>query len=479
MPRYELGRAGKLVVQDWDVLTRYNEVNSLRYITPRQMAALISLAETLGWKTRYLNPPEQDVIDEFKSETIYNLMTEIAFCALVIGCITDDEDVRDALNQWFVDQITNTSSTVYQAIQQVYQQNVGGQPMPPDISGQELYDTDCVEDVVFGAIVYMIDQMELNNVDAQEVAEEITNVLERVNLLLGAIPVFETLPVDEVIEYAQTLWTDDLFEAYNAAVTSEYLNTLKCDLFCIALDNNCTLSIDLMFSYFMGRIAADPTNTLLQLIQYLVAGVWTGTEIPDTFFAIQLIAMKLGNQFFELVGLKQVVGYMAIGAHMPDSTWIELCDECPTNWSSILDFEISDYGFVLSTIGDYTEGVGFTDTEQDVGAARYRGLNAGLTLSTPADVTYAEMVFEYTAGHLDSSGDSTAALYNESAVFEIQVTIPAVPVSPLTGDDDITFNIINVQLLCGVQFGETDPGGSCTLKMLTLYGTGDKPIELP
>lgn len=330
MPRYQKGYAGKLIVQDWSVLDTYSDENSLRYITPRQMAALVSLAEFLGWKTRYANPPEQDTLDAFTAETRYNLMTEISFCALVIGCITDDDDVRNALNQWFVDQINDTSSDVYNAVQQVYNQNVGGQPMPPSVYGMPLYDTDCNLDVLFGALVYMLGRMEQNNVDLQELAEEFSNALERADTLISAIPVFETLPVDEVIGYAQGLMTDDLFEAYNAAITEEYMEDIECDLFCIAQENGCTLTVDLMFHYFYGRILGDPTQELAQLMIYLATGVWTGTEVADVFFSLQLIAMKYGNQFMGVIGIKSVVGYMGIGAHMPDETWVEICDECPT-----------------------------------------------------------------------------------------------------------------------------------------------------
>lgn len=329
MPRYQQKTQGKLIVQDWDVLSTYDDELVLRAITPKMMSALVALAEFLGWRTRYLNPPSQDTIDSFEAETRYRLMQEVEICALFIACITDDEDVREALNQWFIDQINDTSSDVYNSIQQVYQQNVGGQPMPPSISGKPLIEVpDCDLDTLFGAIFYTVDEMNEANFDAQQSAEAITNVLERASLLIGGVPVFETLPVDEFFNYVQTIWTDDLFEAYAANDTEGYRDELRCDLFCIAQNNGCTLTIDLMFEYFVNRIGGDPQNDFAQLITYLTTGTWTGTQVNDIFYALQLIAMKLGNQFFQFLGLKSISTLLAIGARMPDSTWSIICETC-------------------------------------------------------------------------------------------------------------------------------------------------------
>jgi len=140
--------------------------------------------------------------------------------------------------------------------------------------------------------------------------------------------VFETLPIDEAIDYVESIWTDDLFEAYNANDTTEYRDTLKCDLLCIARNNNCNLSIDDMFDYFVGRIGADPLNDFVQLIAYLATGTWVGTQINDMFFAGQLIMLKLGNQYFNAIGTKTYRGYMGIGARSPNDTWDIICDEC-------------------------------------------------------------------------------------------------------------------------------------------------------
>lgn len=321
----------KALYIDWNALhDGYDDILVLRALTARQYTALIAMSEYFKWLTRWLNPPTQELADLFAGETIFRLSDDVEICALVIACITDDDDVRNALSQWFVDQINDTSSDVYNAVQQVYQQNVGGQPMPSSVSGAPLVEVpDCNLDVLFGAVSYLIEQMNTNNTDAFEVAEEITNALERASLLISAIPIFETLPIDEVLDYAQSIWTDDLFEAYSANDTTEYRDTLRCDLFCLARDNGCTLTVDLLFHYFVTRIGGDPLQNLDELIAYLTFGTWSGTQINDIFYAAQCIVLKLGNQFFGLLGLKSLKTYLAIGARSPDDTWMIICDECP------------------------------------------------------------------------------------------------------------------------------------------------------
>lgn len=271
-------------------------------------------------------------------------------CEGVADCIENDELVQEALRQNLINNINNDTD-VQNALQNVYNQFVGGTAMPGGVSGTNLLPDNpgCDYDKLFGSIFYTIDEMNTNNIDAFESAEAITNALERANLLMSAIPVFETLPIDEVLEYAETLWTDDIFEAYLANDTTGYRDELKCDLFCIARQRGCTLSIDDMFDYFVGRVGGDPANDLAQLIAYLVTGTWVGTQVNDVFFASQIILMKLGNQFFNLIGIRGYKTLLAIGARTPNDTWAIICDVCPETYCDDMVAGLGDMSHELSS----------------------------------------------------------------------------------------------------------------------------------
>jgi len=351
MPRYQKGTAGKLIVQDWQVLETYDDVNVLRYVTPRQAAALIALAEFLAWSTRYINPPGQDALDAFEAETRYNLMTPVDFCALMINCIVNDTDVQDALTAWLIQSIQNNID-VQNALNEVYKETDHNVPIPPGSAGENLLPANpgCDLDMLFGQIVSLIENMNTNNLDAFEVTETATNIAERVVLLMGAIPVLETLPVDEVLDYAQQIWTDDLFEAYVANDTTGYRDELKCDLFCIAQANGCQLSMDNVRDYFAGRVGASPEDAIAEAIAYVLAGTWTGTEVNDLFYWAQVSLMMFGNKYFNLVGLKPYAVYLKLGD--PDSDWSTLCETCPEDVCVTYNFANPIPDFTLESGSD-------------------------------------------------------------------------------------------------------------------------------
>jgi len=249
-------------------------------------------------------------------------------CLDVADCIETSEEVQAALLARLIFNINN-SSAVWEALNNVYNQYGVGQ-LPETIAGQNLLPAivDCDFDVLWGSVVQLVDSMNTNNINAFEIAESAANLAERASLVLGGIPILETLPVDEAVTYVNTIWTDDLMEAYVANDTTEYTDTLKCALFCIAAGRGCRLSIDDVYEYFIDRIAGDASDTFAELIAFLVTGTWTGTEINDMFYAGQLLMMYYGNKFFPVVGIRPFQQYLDIGSRAPSSAWETICEPC-------------------------------------------------------------------------------------------------------------------------------------------------------
>lgn len=268
------------------------------------------------------------------------------------GCMSC-QDVADCIE---------SDPDVIQAINNVYNPNSPAQPLPDEVADENIINgvTDCDKDELFGALVSLIDGMNENNKDAFEVIEEAGNVLERVAAVLAAIPVFETLPIDDLVGYVQTLWTDDIFEGYLAADTQEYRDELACDLFCIARDANCVLSIRDVYNYFVERIAASPEDNLSDIINYIIGGTWEGTEINDTFYAFQAATMFYGNKFFDTIGIRPFQTYINYGAKNPNPDWAILCD-CPEDWeydAGLAELELWD-DYVQADAGAWSPGNGW------------------------------------------------------------------------------------------------------------------------
>lgn len=78
--RYNKGTTGKIIVQDWNILSTYDDTaENARYyqLTDRQCAALIALCEFLSWSTRYNNPPSGEVLETFADDATYRLMNPV------------------------------------------------------------------------------------------------------------------------------------------------------------------------------------------------------------------------------------------------------------------------------------------------------------------------------------------------------------------------------------------------------------------
>jgi hypothetical protein len=279
-------------------------------------------------------------------------------CDGVADCIETDEGVQDAIAEAIRNNIN-----IQNAIAETYNPLAQGANPPASVTGAPLYTPvpDCDLNTLFGQIDSLIEHMATNNTDAQEIIESQTNVVERAKILLSGLPGIGILPIDEIIGYVQGLWSDDLIEAYNANDTEAYRDEVKCALFCIARDHDCALSIDDVYTYFGNRLSVTLDDTLEEIINYLILGTWTGTEVNDLFFLAQCLFIKNGNKFFPIIGLKTFGVMMALGE--PSDDWLLLCDVCVSGWSHRFNATDGwgDWGAELDTllhpIGELVGGV--------------------------------------------------------------------------------------------------------------------------
>jgi len=288
------------------------------------------------------------------------------------GCMSCD-DVADCIE---------TDGDVQQAINNVYNQYGTGNPMPETTRNTNLGGIiiDCAPDNLWGAISELIEAMNQNNIDAQEALEVVSNVFERVALIYSGIPLAETLPLDEAIDYVQGVWTDTLFEIYVGNDTEGYRDELKCDLFCLARDNDCLLTIDMLYSYFAERVGYVGLDDFAALVAYLTSGVWVGTQVNDIFFLTQVAVLRYGNQFFTITGLRPFEMYMALGNNNPDPDWEILCTECNNLCRAEYDFTaqpadidvevgtLDSDGFILSANSGGTSAAVFTCDQSHPGS---------------------------------------------------------------------------------------------------------------
>lgn len=212
-----------------------------------------------------------------------NMRCTVAICEWIIDCVNTDADTRNTIiNMLLADQGFNDA--LAQAL-------IRGTPVSTTGITTPLVDN-CDEDVLFGSVTYIINSMNTINEDLFEIMEAATNEEERMARFFAAIPIFETLPVDEIIDGAQQL-LEDFQENYSAQWTDEYRDELRCGLFCQALDeDNCTITLDSLWRFFGERVGTSVSIEGLagDAIEFILTGSWGGSQIVDIMMYFQIVA---------------------------------------------------------------------------------------------------------------------------------------------------------------------------------------------
>jgi len=292
------------------------------------------------WNGAILTYPEQayQVIWYF----LQNVEVPVQLCEQVALCFANDEEFRQSVvNSLSIDpsftQVINNISTTCTPMTQPQIEAVVGD--------------NCDEDVLFGGIVVLIDQMNTNNLDFMQVFEVATNLVERASALVAAIPIFETLPFDDLIEFVDRFF-NEIYENYEAEVTTSLLNEYKCDLFCIALENEgCGFTYETLYNYFKARVdGAFTIDSLFQVvIEALASGSYSGSLIADFMYMLQIQVMRSASNFLGVNVLALQTSYN-IGALTPDHSWALIpCDCAPP--------PPSDLWVITTCIGETRYGI--------------------------------------------------------------------------------------------------------------------------
>lgn len=246
-----------------------------------------------------------------------NVEMKMSICEAIIDCITNDIDTQQALvnmlmgNQTFNNYLDDKISTLTQ-----------------ELISTKLITGACDRPVLAGKIKALVDAMDKANNDWFEKIETGTNSEEKFALVVGAIPGLETLPIDDVVDFAQDI-LEDFTEEYSAQVDGALLQEWYCGLLCVAEKNaDCSLSWGEIYDYFAKRVQSglNPFSTLSDVVSFIVTGEYSGTTpIADATMALQTGLMVTQRSYFG--STLPSISYVTRDA--PTSTFYEDCDICP------------------------------------------------------------------------------------------------------------------------------------------------------
>jgi len=335
------------------------------------------------WNGAILTYPEQayQVIWYF----LQNVEVPVQLCEQVALCFANDEEFRQSVvNSLSIDpsftQVINNISTT-------------GTPMTqPQI--EAVVGDNCDEDTLFGGIVALIDQMNTNNLDFMQVFEVATNTVERASSLVAAIPVFETLPFDDLIGFVDRFF-NEIYENYESEITTSLLNEYKCDLFCMALENEgCGFTYESLYNYFKTRVdGAFTIESVFQVvIEALASGSYSGTLVADFMYMLQIQVMRSASNFLGVNLLALQTSYN-IGELTPDSSWTLIPCDCGTPSTGLWAIQSGYAGLSEAQSGMITAqsptSVNFSTDESAGGEyriiAQYNSYGAPVTIVTSSN----------------------------------------------------------------------------------------------
>lgn len=267
------------------------------------------------------------------------------FCEKVAECILNSESVQSALTEFTEQLPTSQGGTGL------------GRVLPTETLETEILST-CDKDNLYAACTQLVDFIHASILDFLEIVEAGTGRLERMNVVVSAIPIVGILPVDEAL-----LFLDQLIENFTNNYAAQYTATLRdeyaCELFCIAQEN-CVLTFDDMATYFEGKASATFNRvSLVEAIDWFVFGTWSGDLIVHGMHALFSWAVLWGSDFFG-IDLNRIVRIVQAASNDSDSDWTAKCDDCNDAFLPItVTFDAGgyeDYSILQGTVQAFGNG---------------------------------------------------------------------------------------------------------------------------
>jgi len=272
-------------------------------------------------------------------------LQSMAICDAIIACI---EDEQSGVAQAIVNVVNNSSST--ELIDSAQGQN--------DLILGDGNNPTCDFDILWGGVNNLVDQLDVNNLDALEILEVATNSAEWVSEVLANVLGVKPPIIGAALEWG-TFIQDSILENYEAQITVAYMDTLKCDLFCLAKFNDCELTAEMLVDYFFGRLASVLTfqSLLNESLEFIFLGVWTGTEIADAMMLSQLVFRAQFGSWFKSINFRKIDLDIRLGYDDPSDDWELLCDCSDPACLNYLNSEVNDTVLATSLNTFQTGGV--------------------------------------------------------------------------------------------------------------------------
>lgn len=303
------------------------------------LSSSIDVGADIAYPLQYI-----EVIRIWMRQTRYS----VAICSLIIDCINNDADTRAAI----VSALKQDADFNQYLEGEIYRLTEG------QVTGR-LVGGSCDNGVVAGRALQLVERLDTNNKDFLESVEVGTNDEERVSDIIGAIPAFETLPFDDIINVLQD-FLEDFAENYEGISTIARREQMANEIYCLMKGNeDCSITFEQLFNYFNDKAFSglNTLSTIFDVINFLYDGDFDNDDaIWYGMFALQISFVLVSRDFFG-------VGIGTIGSIMrdaPPSTIWEEWDPCEEPLAGFVVYGNVGTTTVVQEGNVYTVTGGFT-----------------------------------------------------------------------------------------------------------------------
>lgn len=444
-------------------------------LTALERQLLMVVASHIGSIHRYYKPSDAAFVADWaevknwRNVIVNKLMGECAVdCTDVLACLRgfegDDWD-------WLIDIIGSDSD-----VREVIEKGVSeGDTLIP--GANEIAIDTCDKDELYGFTLQLVQLMNRLVLQGYEFLEVATNYIELLVIAADKIPLLA-----EVVDYASWI-QDNAIENYEANYDVELEIEYACELMCLALINDCTLTWGNVLEYFQDKLVAGFAETdWLDWAQYILTGSWAGDEFCHLSLAMLALVLGLGGDWTG-VRLETIQRIWQSFLNDPNEDWDGLCD-CQDIWYADFDFTEDDCNFVIPTYGGNPTAVYITDEGYDATnwvepseSDQNTRMLIQLPITDDAFILKVKLtISEYTKGGGSSGATPWAATCNGEYSSHVLATW-----STIKADTFIVQpkkNYVTLGNTVDVRCSNEEYSGSTTVSRLQLWGKGTAPDEI-
>lgn len=443
-------------------------------LTPDELQALrdiINIGAPIAYPQNYVTYWQKFAqMQEFPNEIPLDSCMDL--CQLILDCINSTESLQEVIAN-FADG-SNISSTDGE--------NAGN--LASELVNNPL---GCNDDIIYGMTTQLVEFADRLCKDLFEQIDASQLSATNVGYIFKLIPFVETLPIDEAFELTDKL-VDDIETAYLSASTELLKTSIACDLFCIAKDNGCTLTLEQVRDYFeeQSGVVFTYTNVLTFITDFL-SGTFIGNAAYYAMNTLFFQTLAFGGKFLEYVFADYLKTIQTM-YNDPNPDWNIDCATCIPTWTHTFDFTVNDGGFVSYPpaghlpFGVYIPSTGwsFEDKEWDTPPTTWARAISLRRNFTSSNITEASFTYNHTQGTWYAAG--TALTVNARLVDVVQMTYVESSVVIADGSGlvatvtgDVTAD--NVRLFIDSSRQNVIAyDGSCLITSCTIKGTGTNPF---